>query len=173
MSSTREAFNQTPLHHKPRSFFWTLSVVFLMSVSLRADLDSKSPSSCVWGGKEAESSSSSKWRASVWTPSRGALAGPPGELWWAVSAGRGGDGFLELLRAQLSRAGLQQQVVARVAHQHRVVQLLVRDGQLQVAAVFTKHVTTVPARTSHFQSVTCSIQFNYSHTIHQPINHTG
>lgn len=62
------------------------------------------------------------------------------------SAGGGGDGLLELLAAHLPRAGLQQQVVAAVAHQHRVVQLLLRDGQLQMAAVLTEHVPTVPRR---------------------------
>lgn len=31
-----------------------------------------------------------------------------------------------------------------VADQHRVIQLLVRDGQLQMTTVFTEHVATVP-----------------------------
>lgn len=61
-----------------------------------------------------------------------------------LSAGGGGDGLLQLLAADLTGAGLQEQVVAGVAHQHRVVQLLVRDGQLQMATVFTEHVPTVP-----------------------------
>lgn len=94
MSSTRDAFNQTPLHHKPRSFFWTSSIVFLKSISLRADLDSKSPSSCVWGGKEAESSSSSKWRASVWTPTRGALAARWASCDWPSQLDAVAMGFL-------------------------------------------------------------------------------
>lgn len=59
------------------------------------------------------------------------------------SAGSCGDGLLQLLAANLAGARLQQQVVAGVAHQHGVVQLLVRDGQLQVAAVFAEHVTAV------------------------------
>lgn len=33
--------------------------------------------------------------------------------------------------------------MAGVAHQHGVVQLLVGDGQLQVAAIFAEHVTAV------------------------------
>lgn len=46
--------NRTPL-------FWISSILFLMVISLRADQDLKSPSSCIWGGgEEAESSSSSK-----------------------------------------------------------------------------------------------------------------
>lgn len=61
---------------------------------------------------------------------------------WRSAGGRG-DGLLQLLAADLAGARLQQQVVAGVAHQHGVVQLLVRDGQLQVAAVFAEHVTAV------------------------------
>ena len=38
--------------------------------------------------------------------------------------------------------------MAGVAHQHRVVQLLVWDGQLQVTTVLTEHVTTVPGDTT-------------------------
>lgn len=60
------------------------------------------------------------------------------------SAGGCGDGLLELLAADLAGAGLQQQVVAVVAHQHRVVQLLVWDGQLQVTTIFTEDIPTVP-----------------------------
>lgn len=63
-----------------------------------------------------------------------------------LSAGRRGNGLLQLLAADLAGAGLQEQVVAGVAHQHRVVQLLVWDGQLQVTTVFTEHITTVPVR---------------------------
>lgn len=62
------------------------------------------------------------------------------------SAGRCSDGLLQLLAADLAGARLQQQVVAAVADQHGVVELLVRDGQLQVAAVLTEHVATVPER---------------------------
>lgn len=60
------------------------------------------------------------------------------------SAGGCGDGLLKLLAADLAGAGLQQQVVAVVAYQHRVVQLLVWDGQLQVTTIFTEDIPTVP-----------------------------
>lgn len=61
-----------------------------------------------------------------------------------LSAGGCGDGLLELLAADLASARLQELVVAGVADQHRVVQLLVRDGQLQMTTVFTEHIATVP-----------------------------
>lgn len=61
------------------------------------------------------------------------------------SAGRRGNGLLQLLAAEFAGARLQQQVVASVAHQHGVVQLLVGDGQLQVAAIFAEHITAVSA----------------------------
>lgn len=61
-----------------------------------------------------------------------------------LSAGGCGDGLLELLAADLAGARLQELVVAGVADQHRVVQLLVRDGQLQMTTVFTEHIATVP-----------------------------
>lgn len=64
--------------------------------------------------------------------------------WACLSAGCRGDGLLQLLAADLAGPGHQQQVVTGVADQNRVVELLVRDGQLQVAAVFTEHVPTVP-----------------------------
>lgn len=60
------------------------------------------------------------------------------------SAGGCGDGLLELLAADLAGAGLQEQVVAGVADQHWVIQLLVWDGQLQMTTVFTEHIATVP-----------------------------
>lgn len=62
------------------------------------------------------------------------------------SAGGCGDGLLKLLAADLTGARLQEQVVAVVADQHWIVQLLVWDGQLQVTAVFTEHIATVPER---------------------------
>lgn len=62
-----------------------------------------------------------------------------------LSAGGCGDGLLELLAADLAGAGLQEQVMAGVADQHWVIQLLVRDGQLQMTTVFTEHIATVPA----------------------------
>lgn len=68
-----------------------------------------------------------------------------------LSAGGCGDGLLELLAADLAGAGLQEQVVAGVADQHRVVQLLVGDGQLQMTTVFTEHVATVPDDREHTQ----------------------
>lgn len=46
------------------------------------------------------------------------------------SAGGRGDGLLQLLAANLTGARLQQQVVAGVADQHGVVELLVWDGKL-------------------------------------------
>lgn len=60
------------------------------------------------------------------------------------SAGGCRNGLLELLAADLAGAGLQEQIVAGVADQHGVVQLLVWDGQLQVTTVFTEHIATVP-----------------------------
>lgn len=36
-------------------------------------------------------------------------------------------------------------VVTGVTNEDRVIQLLIRDGQLQVAASSTKHIPTVPA----------------------------
>ena len=62
----------------------------------------------------------------------------------SLSAGGCGDGLLELLAADLAGAGLQELVVAGVADQHWVVQLLVWDGQLQMTTVFTEHIATVP-----------------------------
>lgn len=61
-----------------------------------------------------------------------------------LSAGGGGDGLLELLAADVAGSSHQQQVVAAVADQHGVIQLLVRDGQLQMTTVFTEHIATVP-----------------------------
>lgn len=61
-----------------------------------------------------------------------------------LSAGGAGYSLFELLAADLTGAALQEQVVAGVAHQHGVVQLLVGDGQLQVTAVFAEHVAAVP-----------------------------
>lgn len=132
LSSTREAWSslaviKSPLRHKPHSCFGVP----------RVDQSQSQSGLQIALGGGGESGSRSKRRASDWTPACGAL-------WLAVSAGGGGDGFLQLLRAQLSRAGLQQQVVAGVAHQNRVVQLLVWDGQLQLTAFLTKHVPTVP-----------------------------
>lgn len=69
-----------------------------------------------------------------------------------LSAGGCGDGLLELLAADLAGAGLQEQVVAGVADQHRVIKLLVWDGQLQVTTVFTEHVATVPEDGEHTES---------------------
>lgn len=69
-----------------------------------------------------------------------------------LSAGGCGDGLLELLAADLAGAGLQEQVVAGVADQHRVVQLLVWDGQLQMTTVFTEHIATVPEEGVHTES---------------------
>lgn len=66
-----------------------------------------------------------------------------------LSAGGCGDGLLELLAADLAGAGLEEQVVAGVADQHRVIQLLVWDGQLQVTTVFTEHIATVPEDEDH------------------------
>lgn len=66
-----------------------------------------------------------------------------------LSAGGCGDGLLELLAADLAGAGLQEQVMAGVADQHRVVQLLVGDGKLQMTTVFTEHVATVPDDGEH------------------------
>lgn len=69
-----------------------------------------------------------------------------------LSAGGCGDGLLELLAADLAGAGLQEQVVAGVADQHRVIQLLVWDGQLQMTTVFTEHIATVPEDGEHTES---------------------
>ena len=66
-----------------------------------------------------------------------------------LSAGGCGDGLLQLLAADLAGAGLQEQVVADVADQHRVIQLLVWDGQLQMTTVFTEHIATVPVEGDH------------------------
>lgn len=73
------------------------------------------------------------------------------------SAGGCGDGLLELLAADLAGAGLQEQVVAGVADQHRVIQLLVRDGQLQMTTVFTEHIATVPDDGERTQRLRCMI----------------
>ena len=45
--------------------------------------------------------------------------------------------------------------MAGVADQHRVVQLLVGDGQLQMTTVFTEHVATVPDDGEHTKSGHC------------------
>lgn len=37
-------------------------------------------------------------------------------------------------------------VITGVTHEDRVVQLLIGDGQLQMAATSTKHVPTVPVK---------------------------
>lgn len=60
------------------------------------------------------------------------------------SAGGSGNGLLKLLAADLAGAGFQEQVVAGVADQHWIVELLVWDGQLQMTTVFTEHIATVP-----------------------------
>lgn len=73
------------------------------------------------------------------------------------SAGGCGDGLLELLAADLAGAGLQEQVVTGVADQHRVIQLLVRDGQLQMTTVFTEHIATVPGDGESTQKLHCMI----------------
>lgn len=66
-----------------------------------------------------------------------------------LSAGGCSDGLLKLLATDLAGAGLEEQVVAGVAHQHGVVKLLVWNGKLQVTTVFTEHITTVPENGEH------------------------
>lgn len=85
------------------------------------------------------------------TPSRPVPSRPPEQVKPGASlqkeqgsAGGRGDGLLQLLAADLTGARLQEQVVAGVADQHGVVELLVGDGQLQVTAVFAEDVAAVP-----------------------------
>lgn len=45
--------------------------------------------------------------------------------------------------------------MAGVADQHGVIQLLVRDGQLQMTTVFTEHISTVPDDGESTQKLNC------------------
>lgn len=49
--------------------------------------------------------------------------------------------------------------MAGVADQHLVIQLLVRDGQLQVTTVFTEHIATVPEDEYHKRKLVYFLYF--------------
>lgn len=62
------------------------------------------------------------------------------------SAGSRGNGFLQVLAHELPGTRHLDVVITGVTDEDGVVQLLIGDGQLQVAATGTKHVPTVPVK---------------------------
>lgn len=62
------------------------------------------------------------------------------------SAGGRGDGFLQVLAHELPGTRHLDVVITGVTDEDGVVQLLIGDGQLQVAATGTEHVPTVPVK---------------------------